>query len=163
MEQAHTEASRETLVDTTGLTAVEICTKCGKLAVSGLCDDTMQGDMTMREYFVPGTEPEEFCDCHVRLCVCADSGKQAATWCPFGSRETDVYLTGGTAGTADAACSAEEILGTTCDVHTHLHDLFRGDRDEPDREEEQREEDSWDWWQNTARSWYDTIDDWGLF
>ena len=150
--------SRKELADTSGLTSEKICTKCGKLAVSGLCDHTLQGDMTVKEWFVPGTEPTERCTCHVRLSICGDSGKLANTWCPLSSRDTGVYLTSGTAGTADEAYSAEGIdKETTCDVHTHMQDFFSGifhsDGEENQTEDSGSEE------HDSGGSWWSSL--WG--
>lgn len=143
MEEANTGTGKK-LVDTSELTKVDICTKCGKLAVDGLCEDTLQGDMCATEYFVPGTEPTETCDCHVRLTVCQESGKTAGSYCPLSDRETGVYLTGGTAGTADEAYSAEGISGTTCDVHDQPQDFFSHFFGEDDTGEEPWNEEDYD-------------------
>lgn len=59
-----------------------ICTKCGKLAVDGLCYEAEGGSTVMKEYFVQGTEPKENCDCHVKFRFCKKSGKLAGEHCP---------------------------------------------------------------------------------
>ena len=172
--------SRGKLADTGNLTSAEICTKCGGLAVHGLCNDTMQGDMTVTEWFVPGTEPTESCDCHVRLSVCEESGKIAGKWCPIGARETGIYLTHGTAGTEDAEYSAEDFLGTACDTHTHVQDIFSdffgkdGEKDESGNthdnhnNHDNRPSDGWSWgsgdswdWESIYNQGRDYIDEWG--
>ena len=120
MQRAHQGLSRRDFTGTEELTPCTICTKCGALAVEDLCDSTVQGDMTYREYFVPGTEPTEACTCHVAVEVCQDSGQIAGTYCPADRVERSVYLQSGTAGTADAEAVVPEELGEeTCQVHQH--------------------------------------------
>ena len=78
------------------LVSVKICTKCGKLAEEGLCDHTVQGDMTATEYYVSGTEPTVTCDCHVKV---SEGGGGFFSV----SSGYKVYLRSATPGTADAA------------------------------------------------------------
>ena len=97
-----------------------ICTKCGKLAVEGLCDVSEQGDMTAKEYFIPGTEPTEKCTCHVAVRICSESGEKASTHCT--STYTKVYLKEATADTEDASYVIPESLAgdATCQTHRHF-------------------------------------------
>ena len=74
------------------ITEATICTKCGKLAVSGLCDRAVGGSCVATEYFAVGTVPTEKCSCHVRMRVCKDSGKLAGNYCPAESVSEVVYL-----------------------------------------------------------------------
>ncbi len=69
-----------------------ICTKCGKLAVTGLCDEYIGGNCIKTEYFAKGTVPTEKCDCHVKVSVCKESGHIACSECPAESVEEIVYL-----------------------------------------------------------------------
>ncbi|MCR5792924.1 MAG: transglycosylase domain-containing protein [Lachnospiraceae bacterium] len=55
---------------------VRICTKTGKLAVSGLCDHT-----SYAEYFDKNTILKEKCDRHVKLKVCKETGEIAGKYC----------------------------------------------------------------------------------
>ena len=84
------------------LATAKICTKCGKLAVTGLCNASIQGDMTRDEFFREGTVPTEPCDCHEAITICSESGKVAGPYCPITEKITNVYLKEGTPGTADA-------------------------------------------------------------
>lgn len=52
-----------------------ICTKCGKLAVAGLCDEALDGNDTRMEYFAKGTQPKDNCDCHVKYLYSGTTGK----------------------------------------------------------------------------------------
>ncbi|HCT92040.1 MAG TPA: glycosyl transferase, partial [Lachnospiraceae bacterium] len=100
------------------LSRCEICGKCGKRAVEGLCDHTLQGDMSYEETYIPGTEPKEFCDCHEQVQVCTVSGKKAGIFCPMTGVQWQTYLKAGTAGTADeAAVIPEGLMESSCTVH----------------------------------------------
>ena len=59
-----------------------ICTKCGKLAVPGLCNNALGGSTVKEEYFAIGSVPTESCDVHVRLNICSTSGQAAGPYCP---------------------------------------------------------------------------------
>lgn len=117
MEQAHQGLTDQGFSGIRDLEQRTICIKCGKLAVKGLCEDTVQGNMTRTEYYAPGTAPEESCDCHVVVSICQRSGQAAGSYCPDREVETAVYLTEGTAGTADGDAVAPETTGETCQVH----------------------------------------------
>ena len=100
------------------LSFCEICGKCGKRALKGLCDHTLQGDVSYEEAYIPGTEPKEFCDCHEQVQVCAISGGKAGIFCPLTGVQRQTYLRIGTAGTADeAAVMPEGLEESSCTVH----------------------------------------------
>ena len=85
-----------------GMEYQTICTKCGQLALRGLCDNTVQGDMARTELFLSGTAPKRSCECHTRASVCTESGMLSNNGaCPH--TETQVFLLDGTADTEDAA------------------------------------------------------------
>ena len=112
------------------ITTATICTKCGNLAVEGLCDSTVQGDMTRTEYFVSGTAPTKKCKCHTEVRVCKDSGMKAGPYCPYESVETRVYLKEATPGTSDEKYLAPSFGSETCTEHTSLLEkMFGGDDD----------------------------------
>lgn len=75
-----------------GITSLNVCTKCGNLAVEGLCDIAKGGSAMRREYFAKGTEPTKKCDCHVLYRMCRVSGKPATEGCPPGNCYDIVYL-----------------------------------------------------------------------
>ena len=121
MSRAHVGQEDKDFDETSGLKAVKICTKSGKIAVEGVCDHSPSGDVTMTELFVPGTEPTETCDCHIKVTVCRDSGKKAGSYCPSEDKETKIYLKEATEGTTDVAYVIPEGLDeSSCDVHTHF-------------------------------------------
>ncbi|MEE3392390.1 MAG: transglycosylase domain-containing protein [Lachnospiraceae bacterium] len=45
--------------------SARVCTKSGKLGISGICDDSKVNSTIVDEYFVKGTEPDRYCDRHV--------------------------------------------------------------------------------------------------
>ncbi|MBE5997836.1 MAG: PBP1A family penicillin-binding protein [Lachnospiraceae bacterium] len=96
-----------------------ICTKCGKLAISGTCDHTLQGDVTAKEFYVTGTEPTEYCDCHVTVKVCTESGQPAGNYCT--DTVTKTYLVSATEGTEDEKYRIPDSLKSgTCETHRHF-------------------------------------------
>lgn len=68
-----------------------ICSKCGYLAVDGLCDKDPEGSKIITEYFAKGTVPTENCKCHVEYTICSDSGSLATDKCPEASKKKVVY------------------------------------------------------------------------
>lgn len=72
------------------VTTALICSKCGKLAVPGLCNETPGG--VRKEYFAIGTVPTESCDVHVKLNVCKASGEIAGPYCPPEDVESKVFI-----------------------------------------------------------------------
>ena len=85
-----------------GITTATVCKKSGKLAVAGLCDSDPRGSMVESEYFASGTVPKDYCDHHVRVTIDLSTGGIATDTCPEELRSSNVYITGGSAGTQDA-------------------------------------------------------------
>lgn len=71
---------------------VEVCRKSGKLPIPGVCDNDRRGSAVITEYFAKGTAPTELCDHHVRMTVCAASGRQPNQYCPASSRISRTFL-----------------------------------------------------------------------
>lgn len=69
-----------------------ICTKCGNLAVAGLCDEAEGGSCVKTEYFAKGTVPTQKCTCHVRVNICKKSKKLACEDCPAKKIKSVVLL-----------------------------------------------------------------------
>jgi len=134
MEQGHKDLPSREFTGLGSLTQQKICSKCGLLAVTGLCDNTVQGDQTWMEYFAPGTEPTENCTCHVAVSRCTASGGFAGRFCPVGQVEKVAYLREGTAGTPDAEAVLDPAVDRTCWEHTSWWDLFfpDGEPEEPE-------------------------------
>ena len=70
----------------------EICTKCGNLAVRGLCAKAEGGSTQRKEFFALGTQPEKNCTCHVPFLFCEDSGALASEQCPNDKTYTRILL-----------------------------------------------------------------------
>lgn len=146
MEDAHRDKEDIPLVDTENLTSVTICTKCGKLAADGLCDDTVQGNMTQKEYYVKGTQPKLACDCHVRISICEESEMAAGIYCPNRTTEDGVYLKTASAETEDSWYVVPENTEETCDVHVHFWDQWFGNDSNDEKEEQEEPETNSNWW-----------------
>ena len=161
MREAHSGMSTTALINSDNLINVLICKKCGNLAVEGLCDNTVQGNMTQKEYFANGTEPNTSCDCHVKVSVCNSSNAEAGVYCPNENVTTAIYLTSATEGTEDAKAVVPENIGESCEVHKHFwNQWFENESsDEPPMYEEPAEpeepEDSW--WENSNDSWWEDL------
>lgn len=139
MEEAHQNIETTSLVETAELKTASICSKCGNLAIEGVCDDTVQGNMVYVEYFEAGTEPAKECDCHVVVTVCQDSGMQANSYC--NNTEDAVYLKSATAGTADEGYVCPEGLEETCSQHKSFWDKLWGN--ESDEEADEKSDGNW--------------------
>lgn len=74
------------------IVTAKICSKCGKLAVAGLCDQAEGGSCVVTEYFAKGTVPTEKCTCHVRVDICESTGKIATENCPHKKLKSKVLL-----------------------------------------------------------------------
>ncbi len=61
-----------------GIVTATICSKSGKLPISGVCDGCLS-----TEYFAEGTVPTETCDVHYTTNLCAYTGLVSTELCPF--------------------------------------------------------------------------------
>ncbi len=122
MESAHSDMTDPGFQEDNGLVKSVICTKCGNLAVNGLCDETVQGDMTQTAYFVVGTEPTSGCSCHTAVTVCSETGLIANSYCKNTTKK--IYLKEGTANTEDENYVIPANLKTSC-CETHKEENSR--------------------------------------
>lgn len=101
------------------VTTAVVCTKCGKLAIDGLCSNAVGGSCARKEYFARDSVPTETCDCHMRCRICKSSGKLANDNCPSSQIYVAVYLQKKeTSKTADAPLIIPNYLtGSSCEVH----------------------------------------------
>jgi penicillin-binding protein 1A len=83
------------------IVSVKICTKSGKLAVPGLCDQALGGSTVRTEYFAKGTEPTEKCDVHVKASICTESKELATPNCPKNLVKEGVFLNKKETGVTD--------------------------------------------------------------
>lgn len=157
MSRSHEIVTANSFTGTEGLSFLKICTKCGNLAVAGLCDNTVQGNQTWMEYFAPGTEPTENCTCHAAVSLCTTSGGVAGRYCPAAEVEQVAYLVEGTAGTPDAEAVLDTDATGVCTVHDSWWDWFfpedEPEAPEPPAPEPPRREESHGSWFNW-REWF---------
>lgn len=101
-----------------GIETATVCKKSGKLAVAGICDCDPRGNQVYTEYFASGTVPTEICDHHVRATICTASMKIANEFCPEETKQTNIYIIGGSANSGDGPyLLSDELANSTCDVH----------------------------------------------
>ncbi len=116
MSRLHENLEYKDFVMPDDITTASVCKKSGKLAVAGLCDADPRGSMVSTEYFAEGSVPTEYCDHHVNVTICAESGMLATDLCPI--RTGGVYITGGSPGSADGPYLVSEGSSTnTCPMH----------------------------------------------
>ena len=116
MSRLHENLEYKDFVMPDDITTASVCKKSGKLAVAGLCDADPRGSMVYTEYFAEGSVPTEYCDHHVNVTICAESGMLATDLCPI--RTGGVYITGGSPGSADGPYLVSEGSSTnTCPMH----------------------------------------------
>ncbi len=120
MGRIHENLERREFKQPEDIVTATVCKKSGKLAVEGLCDSDPRGSMVETEYFAPGTAPTEYCDHHVRATICTASGMLANEFCPEETKQSGVYIAGGSYDTDDGpylltgAVSGENY----CNVHS---------------------------------------------
>ncbi|MFG6384489.1 MAG: PBP1A family penicillin-binding protein [Lachnospiraceae bacterium] len=120
MSRIHENLEHKEFTQPEGIITAAVCRKSGKLAVDGLCNSDPRGSMVETEYFAAGTVPTEYCDHHVSATICAASGLLANEFCPAETRQTGVYIVGGSGGTEDSPYLLAGALANEnyCDVHT---------------------------------------------
>ena len=80
MDRIHEGKAVAPFIQPGNIVSARICPLCGKLAVSGLCDKDTTNPPYI-EYFTMGTEPTEYCDCHVLVRMCSETNCEAGPWC----------------------------------------------------------------------------------
>lgn len=78
MSKIHENIAGTTFQVPSGIVQATVCSKSGKLPISGLCDGTLK-----TEYFAEGTVPTEQCDVHYQGYICAYDNLPACDNCPF--------------------------------------------------------------------------------
>ncbi len=105
----------------------EICTKCGLLAIDGVCDKVNKfgsnesKSFVKEEYFAEDNVPTDVCVCHAKYTLCTASNKLACENCPDASKVERVYLTrfkGKEGETDDTPYELpSSVEGTECHLH----------------------------------------------
>ena len=101
-----------------GIVSAEVCQKSGLLEKAGVCMYDPRGSMAVTEYFAQGTVPEEECNHHAAVRVCAASGRQAGPYCPSGLISSGIRIVGGSADSEDGPYLYTGNPGAVCNVHT---------------------------------------------
>lgn len=101
------------------VTTAQICTKCGNLAVPGLCDKDPEKSMIKTEYFAVGTVPTETCVCHQEVKICSESGLLATASCPSATSKIYRIRYQGTEGTTwdSPYVLPENLKDNYCTIH----------------------------------------------
>ena len=119
MEQVHKGLASAKFSDTrpSNITTATICKASGKLATDK-CREDPRGNQVYTEYFVKGTVPSKYCDCHVKVKICTETGLLANEYCPS---EEKVFITRPESETGNwkAAKDADYMLTIkdTCTKH----------------------------------------------
>jgi penicillin-binding protein 1A len=143
MERIHSELNlkKKDFEKPDNVVSASVCTKCGKLAVNGLCDLAKGGSCIRTEYFASGTEPTENCNCHVAFHVCTESGKLATEYCPEDKQETRVYLLKDEENETQDTPNIlpKRLENSSCDVHTSYFDAIVSEETEGTETEDENE------------------------
>ncbi|MCR4955758.1 MAG: PBP1A family penicillin-binding protein [Lachnospiraceae bacterium] len=130
MSQTHAKLSYKDFTKPKGIVSASICKKSGLLAVDGVCSRDPRGSCVKTEYFASGTVPTTYCNHHVAVKVCAESGKAAGPDCT--NITTRIFITGGSKGTADSAYLLPgDFESHICDIHKQQQETEE-DTDEED-------------------------------
>lgn len=110
MESIHKTYENKGFKRPSSVTSAIICTKCGKLAIDGLCSQAIGGSCEQNEFFAKDSVPTETCDCHVRCRICKSSGYLAGDNCPDSETYTVVYLQKDKSSSKDSESTADTPL-----------------------------------------------------
>ena len=126
LKQAHAGLEGKKFSDTKpeGVVTATVCKDSG-LLVTEECKNDQRGNRGYTEYFVKGTVPTKYCDCHVKVEICKETGLVANEFCP--EKEEKVFITRKDYKTNTAWKSAVDAkymltIDKTCDVHKETPD-----------------------------------------
>ena len=91
MTPIHQGLPPATFTRSPNLIPVGVCSQSGKLP-GDLCAHDQRGSQVITEYFVPGTQPTETCDIHVKSEVCTSSNMLKSQYCPGNLVEERVFV-----------------------------------------------------------------------
>lgn len=91
MEKIHENLEKKDFEKPSNIVKAEICTKSGKLAKPGVCENAAGGSTVCTEYFADSA-PTEYCDCHISATICSASNLPAGQYCPSSEITTKVLL-----------------------------------------------------------------------
>lgn len=144
MEEIEKDYEKKDFVMPDSIVTRTICKKCGKLAVSGLCDREIGGNRMRTEYFASGTEPTENCSCHIKVRICSSSKMSPSKYCPSNKITEQIFLTKTYNGYSsdDSYMLPSSFESSVCNVHSAS--AIREEDDERERLEREREDDTED-------------------
>lgn len=94
-------------IDNSGVSEYTICNVSGKLATALCREDHEHG--VISDYFTSSTAPTEYCDVHVEVEICTESGKVANEYCPEELKEKRSIVRNTLNGSA--------VQDKICDIH----------------------------------------------
>ena len=118
MSRIHEDMDYEEFTQPDGIVTASVCNQSGLLSESGVCSLDVRGSTVFTEYFAEGTVPTAYCNHHVLLNICSESGLLASDYCPEDSIVQKAYLSEGSSSSADAKYLASTLLNTLCDIHS---------------------------------------------
>lgn len=119
MTKVHEGLENKDFVVPEGIERATVCAKSGKLPVDGVCNQDPRGSMLRTEYFAKGTIPNEYCENHIKITVCNESGQIAGEFCPQENISERVFISkdhinGTVIGNADGTTTTS--IGNSADV-----------------------------------------------
>lgn len=118
MSRIHAGLEYRDFVMPSDIITAEVCRKSGMPAQEGVCVNDPRGSMLVTEYFADGTVPEEPCDHHTAVRICAVSGRLAGSYCPGTVYASSVRIVGGSPDSEDGPYLYTGDLTNICNVHT---------------------------------------------
>lgn len=118
MEQIHSTLDIKDFSKPESIVSAKICTKSGKLARPGICDNAPGGSTVRTEYFA-GSVPTEYCDTHISVNLCESSGQVANSGCPSSQVYQKIMLKKEETGTTQDSpyVISSDRLHTLCNQH----------------------------------------------
>lgn len=134
MKQIHENLEAKDFAKPSNITSASVCGKSGLLPEVEVCDQDPRGSQVRSEYFAKGTEPSEYCDHHIKIAVCTESGEVVGPYCPEECVEEHVFIVGAENGSGDYKyCATEDFLEKTCSLHD---ENYVPEEEEPEEPEE---------------------------
>ena len=121
-----------------------ICIKSGKKVLADVCTEDPEKSMARDEYFAAGTAPQDNCDAHIRLTMCAATNHVAGKYCPGKQLYSKVYRIRPDKASGKTADSNYTLYfdpeGYYCTLHTYkwVQEQKKKEEEKKRREEEQR-------------------------
>lgn len=125
MSKIHENLPKKEFSKPDGIVEAEVCKESGLLMKEGVCTNDPRGAMAVTEYFDEEFLPEEECNHHALIRICAVSGKHAGPYCPVAS--SSIRLIGGSPGSAESSYMYTGDLTDVCLIHMQAPNTAAGD------------------------------------